>query len=129
MEEPWARAATRTVGAGTATSAVYMRLRNAGRTDDTLLGVQAEVAAVAELHQSFLDNGVMRMRPIPSAALPAGSTLALEPGGLHVMLIDLREDLREGTEIRVRLRFERAGEIEVLAPVHPATGPAMKHGG
>lgn len=98
------------------TSAAYMLLRSRGAAD-TLLGVATDVAEVVELHTVERDGDVMRMRPVPQIDIPAGGTTALEPGGLHVMLIGLRRDLQAGETVQLTLTFANAGEVVVEAPV------------
>ena len=109
---------------GSETSAVYLSIRNSGPIDDTLLDVQTDVAVAAEIHRTTAQDGVMRMGPAGPLLVPAGGTLALEPGGLHIMLIGLHQDLRPGSQVRLTLRFERAGDVEVLVPIRAAAGMA-----
>jgi copper(I)-binding protein len=63
------------------------------------------------------------MRPVDALTIPAGETVALDPGGFHVMLIDPVAPLAEGGQVRLVLTFEAAGEIEVLADVVATGGP------
>jgi len=98
--------------------AVFMKLMNEGGADDVLLSAQSGVAETVELHQSKMDeNGVMKMSPVPDIPVPAGETVTLEPGGLHVMLLGLKEELAVGDKFSLTLNFERAGaqtiEVEV----------------
>ena len=127
VEQAWARASSKGDGAMTRTSAVYMVIHNLGDQDDVLLGAHTEVANATEIHRSYQDNGVMRMRPAGDVVVPAGGTVVLEPGGLHVMLIDLRQDLDEGSQVQVTLRFERAGEVTVSADVRSREGSGNPH--
>lgn len=98
-------------------SAVYMTIRNVGRHDDRLIEVQGDAADAVELHRSTVEDGIMRMRRIDSALVPARGELRLEPGGYHVMLIGLREPLLQGDTVALTLRFEHSGAVEVRAPV------------
>jgi hypothetical protein len=94
-----------------------------------LLGATAAAARV-EVHEMRMEGDVMRMREIGSLELPAGKTVTLAPGGLHLMLMDLKSPLKVGEKIPVKLRFERAGEVEVLLQVEtkPASATdAHKH--
>ncbi len=122
VERAWARAATVLTG----TSAAYMELRNPTAHDDRLLGATTEAAAGAEIHRSSMQAGVMHMEPAGPVAVPAGGSVKLEPGGLHVMLMDLADDLREGGHLMLVLHFERAGDVTVHVPIQGAasTGPA-----
>jgi len=105
-----------------AVSAGYMTLRNDGAGADRLLEVSSDVAREVQLHTSEMNNNVMRMRRVEAIDVPAGATVALEPGGYHLMLLDLKRDLAAGETVKLTLRFERAGTVEVDAPVHEAGG-------
>ena len=131
VEGAWARAATRPTDGSGGTSAVYMQLRNPGGELDRLLGATSDVATMTEVHRTTVEDGVMRMRPAGPIDVPAGETVTLQPGGLHVMLIDLRHDLVAGERLAVTLQFERAGELTVEAEIRaPMQGPmqAPMHG-
>lgn len=121
VEDAWARASA---GAGT-TAAAYMTLANDGDAADRLVGAETEVAGSAELHTHVNDGGVMRMRPVEGVALPPGDSVVMKPGGLHVMLGELRRPLREGDRFPLTLTFERAGAITVEVAVQKlgASGP------
>jgi len=116
VEGAWARPSPKMAGAG----AAYMVLKNSGNEADKLLSASTPAAAVVELHESFMDeNNVMRMRPVEGGAIkvPAGGSVELKPGGLHIMLINLTEPLQPGMTIPLTLRFEKSGEIEVQVSV------------
>jgi copper(I)-binding protein len=119
---PWARAA----GANT-NGAAYMTLRNTGRDADRLLAASTPVARTVELHTHVRDGEVMRMRPVADIPIPAGQTVRLRPGGLHVMLIGLKEPLRQGTTVPLTLRFERAGETTVQLEIQAAGARGHTH--
>ncbi|MBJ3762407.1 copper chaperone PCu(A)C [Maribius pontilimi] len=92
----------------------YMTVTNAGDTDDRLVAVSSPVAGRAELHEMRMDGDVMRMRPLPDGLpVPAGETITLEPGGPHLMFMDLAGPLVAGEIAPVRLTFERAGAVDV----------------
>lgn len=113
--------------AGARTGAVYFRsIRNSGHEPDRLKGGRSPVAASVEIHRSKMDGNVMQMRAIPALDLPAGATLRLRHGGdVHVMLLDLKAPLKEGERFPITLRFEHAGEREVMVWVQqPKTGAA-----
>jgi len=128
IEDAWARPAmvratgeeTGTEGeeahsASGVTSAAYFTIDNRGGEFDRLIAARTEVADVVELHLSSIEDGVMRMRQVEAIEVPAGGQVHLEPGGYHLMLIGLREDLEIGDLITITLEFEVAGEelIEV----------------
>lgn len=113
VEDAWARPSPY---AG-APSAVFATVRNTGDRPDRLLGADSDAADAAELHRSTLEDGIMRMRPVQAAEVPAGGELRLEPGGYHIMLLGVREPLAPGDTVALTFRFEHAGAVEVRAPV------------
>jgi copper(I)-binding protein len=101
----------------------YMTITNAGAESDRLIGVRADFPRV-ELHETVETEGVARMRSVPSIELPPGESVALRPGGLHVMFMGLGGDPFEvGEEVPVTLVFERAGEVEIALPVVARDAP------
>lgn len=119
---PWARA---TVTSGQ-NGAAYFVLRNIG-TDDVLLSASSDVAHVVELHTHIHDQGVMRMRKIPSIPIKAHMDTAFKPGGLHVMLIDLKQILSAGESIALTLEFAKAGKISFKVPIKTMQTMSMSH--
>jgi copper(I)-binding protein len=75
-----------------------------------------------EIHETVESGGAMAMQPVERIDIPAGGTVKLEPGGYHVMLIDLTGDLVVGEEIEITLEFEGAGEVKVTAEVREGEG-------
>ena len=130
VQSAWARA---TVQGQKATGA-FMTLTS--KTDTRLVGVSTSVAGVAEVHEMKMDNNVMQMRALPDGlALPAGKAVALQPGGFHVMLMDLKLPLQKGTTIPLILRFKDAkgleSSLDIKVPVSqtaPAGGKSHQHG-
>jgi hypothetical protein len=114
IDHAWARSA-----AAGFNSAVYLTIANNGAEADTLVGASCEAAMLTEIHQTRMDGGMMRMAPAGPIEIPAGGSVEFKPGGFHVMLVDLRQDLPEGSELPVTLRFERAGDVVVTAVVRP----------
>lgn len=98
-------------------AAVFLVIRNGGGADDRLLRAEAAFARSVELHRSFQEDGVIRMRPVGTIPVPAGATVRLEPGGYHVMLMGLERKPAIGERVRLTLVFERAGPVEVDAEV------------
>jgi len=120
----WARA-------GVSSSAAYISVHNGGGAD-RLLGASSPVAASVSIHDSQNDGGVMRMRAAGAMPVAAGGSIAMKPGGLHIMLMGLKAPLRPGTKLPITLRFEKAGLVRASLPVLPpgAQGPAAEgHGG
>ncbi len=119
---PWSRAA----GAN-GTGAGFMTLHNGGTQPDRLLSAASPVARQVELHTHIRDGNVMRMRPVEDIPIPAGQTVELRPGGLHVMMIGLKQPLVQGTRVPLTLRFERAGEVQVELAVEAAGARGPQH--
>lgn len=107
--QAWARPA-----ASGENSAVYFVIDNPTADDDALLAASTEVAAQVELHMSMMSEGsTMTMHPQELVNVPAKSRVEFKPGGLHVMLIGLKQELKVGDRFTLRLKFQRAGEIAV----------------
>lgn len=109
VSNPWSRATPNgaKVGAG------YMVIENRGMVADRLVGGSVEAAARFEIHDTVVEQGVMRMRPLPSLELPPGKVVEVKPGGLHIMFVDFEYPLAAEQKAKGRLQFERAGTIEV----------------
>lgn len=122
---PYARA----TAPGQPNGGAYLKLVNTGSVDDRLLSVSADVARSVELHSMSMDGNVMRMRHVDGVDVPAGQTVELKPGGLHVMLLDLKAPLKEGQKFPVRLKFEKAGELMVTVNVEGSGANHSSGGG
>jgi periplasmic copper chaperone A len=96
---------------------VYFTLRNETRKSDRLLKLSTPVAAKAEVHRTEVQDGIARMREVAVLHVEAGQTLEFEPGGMHVMLIGLREPLVGGRTYDLDLLFEVAGPRQVKVTV------------
>lgn len=96
---------------------LYMTIRNAGSTDDALVGLSTPAAAQPMLHETVVENGVATMPHASTIPIQAGETVALQPGGYHGMLVGLREPLREGVPFPVVLTFAKAGTVTVPVDV------------
>lgn len=116
VQDGWARA----TAPGQTSSAAYFTLANTGGAD-RLLSVSSPVGD-ASLHSTSMDNGIMRMRPLDALDVPANSSVRLQPGGTHVMLMRLKSPMAPGSNIRVDLRFERSGHRQVELPVRDSAG-------
>jgi copper(I)-binding protein len=109
------------------TGAVYLRIDNSGDADK-LRGVFTPAAERAQLHNHRMSDGVMSMAEVPCIGIPAGGTVRLAPGGLHVMLLGVKSPLTEGDEITLTLRFDAAGDVEVRVPVRGIAAGADQGG-
>ena len=121
VAHPWARATS----GGAKVGAAYFEVRVDAGKGDRLIEASTPVAALAEVHEHSMEAGVARMRRVEVIAVPAGKPLVLGPGGYDVMLMGLKEPLKEGDIFKLTVVFERAGAIEVDATVEPigAMGP------
>jgi len=115
----------------TATGA-FMKLQSAA--DAKLVEARSPVAAVVEIHEMAMENNVMRMRAVKSIELAAGRAVELKPGGYHVMLMDLKRQVKDGEVVPVTLVVETAGKreaVEVQAAARttaPRNNTMKKHG-
>jgi cytochrome oxidase Cu insertion factor (SCO1/SenC/PrrC family)/copper(I)-binding protein len=103
--------------AGQGPAAMYLTIRNAIGAADTLDGVETDAAERTELHDQVHAGGRVEMHQVEALPLAAGETLALAPGGLHVMLLGVHTPLAAGDTVEARLRFRRAGEVTVRVPI------------
>lgn len=126
VKDAWVRA---TVAQQKATGA-FMQLQSA--QDAKVISAQSPVAGVVEVHEMAMDGGVMKMRAVPSLALPAGKAVDLKPGGYHVMLMDLKAQVKDGDTVPVTLVVEgkdgQRQNIEIKASARTTAAPAMKPG-
>jgi len=105
---------------GAAVAGGYLRLHNPGPGDDRLLAVTTAAAERVEIHEMHMDDGVMRMRALEGGLpLPAGETVALAPGGWHLMLIAPSAPLEVGATLMMTLAFEHAPELTAEFTVRP----------
>ena len=127
VSDPWVRATV----AQQKVSGAFMQL-SASR-DTRLVEVRSPVAGTVELHEMSMDGGIMRMRAIAGIDLPAGRAVELKPGGYHVMLLDLKQQLKEGETVLLTLVLEgkdrKRETLEVKATVRPLNTAAHGHKG
>lgn len=101
-----------------AVSAAYMAIRNTGGAADRLIGGTTDAANIVEIHTVEMEGDVMRMRPLADGLeIPAGESVTLQPGGFHVMLMDLQQDLVDGDTLALTLNFESGKQIEIQAEI------------
>lgn len=113
VNSPWARP-----GSAGSISAVYFTINNPTSQSDLLLSAECNIATAAEIHLSRMrEDGTMEMRPQENVPVASGSSVNFEPGGLHVMLVDLQQDIQPGDTFDLRLAFQNAGEISVQVDV------------
>ncbi len=93
------------------TGVVYLKIENNGKDDDVLESASTPVAERAMLHETEMDENVMKMSHVSSIAVPGDSRLHLKPGGHHIMLTGLKAPLKPGTSFPLTLVFENAGTV------------------
>jgi hypothetical protein len=101
VKDAWVRAPA----PGQTVAGVYMDIT--GRTNHWLIAVASPVASRAELHAMAMEDGVMKMRPVEKIGLPGGRAVKLAPGGLHIMLFDLKRTLKRGEKVPITLTVLR----------------------
>jgi len=122
ITQAWSRA---TPG-GAKVGGGYLTIENKGTTPDKLISATADVAAKVEVHEMAMNNGTMTMRPLENGVMiEPGKTVKLAPGGLHLMMMDLKNPLKQGDKVPVTLQFEKAGKVAVTLGVQGvgAKGP------
>lgn len=123
IENPWIAA----TNPGATVAAGYVTLRNTGGESDRLVSARSTSAARVELHQMSMSNGIMRMQPVEAIVIPAAGAATLEPGGLHIMFLDIHAQYQAGARVPVTLYFERAGDVEVQFDVRPRGSSGHEH--
>ena len=120
INHPWARP----TASGMPTGAAYLSITNHGPREDTLLGAHSPAAVRVEFHRTSVEDGMARMRPASSLVIEPGDTLTASPGGLHLMLVDLKAPLVRGTTVPLVLTFKEAGEVTVQLKIELQDGDA-----
>ncbi|MCU0827765.1 MAG: copper chaperone PCu(A)C [Tabrizicola sp.] len=106
----------------------FMAIVNTGSEPDRLIGIESDIAAKSEVHESRVDaNGVGTMEHLDAIDIPPGKTVSLEHGGYHIMFMGLAETLTEGEMHKATLIFERAGRVEVEFMIDPPIGKGKGH--
>jgi periplasmic copper chaperone A len=113
----------------------FLTIENKGSTPDRLIGGSTDAASKIEVHEMAMKDGVMTMRPLDNGlTIDPGKTVKLAQGGYHLMMFDLKDQLKQGDTVPVTLKFEKAGEVKVSlavqgvgaqAPGDAAPGGAM----
>lgn len=102
---------------GVANTSAYMTLRNTGSAAVDLVGARSPLAATVMLHDTMNHDGMLHMMHVDKASIPAGGELALASGGMHLMLMQLREQPAAGSTVELVLQFSDGSEVSVQAPV------------
>ena len=123
ITQAWSRATPNGAKIGSG----YFTIENKGTTADRLIRGSGDIAAKVEVHEMAMKNGVMTMRPLDNGlTIEPGKTVKLAPGGLHLMMFDLKSPLKQGDKVPVTLEFEKAGKVTLSLDVEGlgAQGPA-----
>ena len=107
--------------------AIYFVIENHSSETHEMIGAASESAAAVEMHESSMSGDVMQMHQVEAVSLGPGSEVTFEPGGLHIMLIDLTEDLETGDEIEVTLQFTTFEDLTIPVPVQEASTNEESH--
>lgn len=107
----WAR----TTVPGASVSAAYMHIKSAKPMK--LVKAESPVAGMTEIHQMSMKDGVMNMSAVDAVEIPAGKLVDLKPGGLHVMLMQLKQPIKKGEEVPLKLTFEDAAKKTIVLDV------------
>ncbi len=108
----WARA-----GSEGGNSAAYLRITNGTATDDTLVELSSNISERASLHETTERDGLTEMNAVSDFTIKSGSSMDLEPGGKHIMLMQLNRELSESDSVKITFEFAQAGSWEVILPV------------
>lgn len=121
VAHPWVRATP----PGATVTAAYLEIKGAKGVSDRLKTASAPGIGRVELHATTFRQGIASMSAVDSIAVPAGQAVVLGPTGLHLMLLDVAQPLKEGEALKMTLDFEKAGPIEIEASIEPpgAKGP------
>ena len=109
LSNPWSRATAPGMSMGVA----YFTITNRGKAEDVLVAASTPAAERVEIHQTSISDGMARMRPLNEVAIAAGATVKVEPGGIHLMLVDLKQPLTPQVYVPLTLQFRAAGNITV----------------
>jgi len=121
ITQPWARATPK----GATSAAAYMTVTNNGSAPDRMSCASSDASAGCEIHSMTMEGGVMKMRPVEGGLeIKPGATVTLKPSGFHVMLVTLKHPLVQGKEVKVTLKFEHAGTVDVEYPIAAIGAPA-----
>jgi len=121
ISTPWARATPK----GAASGAGYMTITNKGTKPDAVSCVSDDASAQCQIHTMTLEGGVMKMRPVEGGLeIKPGETVTLQPGGYHIMFVNLKHGLEQGQSVKATLKFEHAGTVDVEYPIAAIGAPA-----
>jgi copper(I)-binding protein len=112
IENAWIRPSSKGMN-----SAFYFDVKNNSENPQTLYKVESDIAKLVEIHETYKKDDKMGMRKVENVVIKPKSTFRFKPGRHHVMLIRLKEDLKEGSEYEIKLFFKSSGEYKIKVPV------------
>ena len=113
---------TRPTAAGMPMGVAYFTITNGTSADDVLIAASTPAAAHVEMHETSIEDGMARMRPLNEIVVPAGGSVAVAPGGIHLMLVDLVQPLEAGSRVPLVLEFRTAGKMTIELAVEARGG-------
>jgi copper(I)-binding protein len=123
--QPWTRATPPSAAAGGG----FLTVTNKGTAADKLISAKSAAAGAVQIHEMKMEGNIMRMRERESGLdIAPGATVTLAPGGFHLMLMGLKEPLKQGATVPMTLVFEKAGSIDIELQVHAIGAAAPGHG-
>jgi uncharacterized protein YcnI/copper(I)-binding protein len=126
ISTPW----TRATPPGAKIAGGYLTITNNGKAGDRLIGGSFDGGGHVEVHEMSMADGVMKMRPLADGLeIKPGATVKLEPGGYHLMMMDLVKPLAKGDKVKAHLQFEKAGKVDVELEVNALGAAAPAAGG
>jgi copper(I)-binding protein len=125
IDHPWSRATPH----GAQVAGGYLMIENKGADADRLVSITSEIAGRVEIHEMTVQDGIMKMRPLlRGLEIKPGAIAKLEPGGFHVMFMNLKRPLKQGEKFKGTLVFEKAGPLEIEFKVEAmGAGPGRGH--
>jgi copper(I)-binding protein len=118
---------TRATAPGQQVAGGFMKIENKGNTGDQLLSASSSAAGEVQLHEMAMEGNVMKMRQVKDIAVPAGGSVELKPGSYHLMFMNLKGPFSAGQTVPVKLKFAKAGEVEVKLPVNEMGAQHSQH--
>jgi copper(I)-binding protein len=125
IDHPWSRETPK----GATIASGYAVIENKGSLPDRLIGGSSEISGSFEIHEMTMQNGVMKMRPLEKGIeIAPGQSVKLEPGGYHIMFLELKQPPVKGKHFKGTLIFEKAGKVDVEFAVEGMGAMDMRGG-
>ena len=118
----WSSAHANALIPGQEVSAGYLSISNSGTQDEVLVSASSDAAAMVQVHESSMSNGMMSMKHIENLVIPAGSSVQFQPGGLHLMIMGADKEAFSADSIDVELQFESGAVLTATLPIKSLHG-------